>query len=240
MKLSDGILRTIFPKRCVGCNRVIPFKSELCPDCLKKLPNLEIDSEGSCRRCGVPKKLCTCKGHSTEFEGTVAPFIYGGIIKNAIKDIKALKNAQPVDFLASHMAEAVKEAGFPAADFVTCVPMSKKEFRARGYNPAQLLAKATADRLDIPFEKNAISKIYDTIPQRALPSSLRRGNIFGVYEADEDLTFAKTVLLVDDVMTTGNTVNECAKMLRLSGAYQVFCVVAAKTVIEKTEDKKDD
>lgn len=157
-----------------------------------------------------------------------------------MRTFKAKGNLQPADFLASRIVSAYSASGFPLPDFITCVPVTKREFAARGYSPARLLAKAVSKKLGVPFEQNALSKIYDTIPQRSLPKALRNGNIFGVFEADTDMVFARTVLLIDDVMTTGSTVNECAKMMKLAGAYKVFCAVAAKAVFSGGEEQKND
>lgn len=239
MKIKEFILKVFFPPRCVGCNTVTENGADLCENCRELLCEAAIDQQNACRLCGLPKKLCTCKKHAREFDAIVSPFIYDGIIRNAVKELKIHANSQPVDFFARHIASAVIKAGFENIDAVTAVPTTKKEFKSRGYSPAKLIAVSVAEKLGIPFDGSLIRKVYETRPQKELPKFMRRGNIFGVFEADKETAENKIILIIDDVTTTGSTLNECAKMLNFAGAFKVYCAVAAKTVLKpKEQDKK--
>ena len=240
MRIKEFILKVFFPPRCVGCNTVTENGADLCENCRELLCEAAIDQQNACRLCGLPKKLCTCKKHAREFDAIVSPFIYDGIIRNAVKELKIHANSQPVDFFARHIASAVIKAGFENIDAVTAVPTTKKEFKSRGYSPAKLIAVSVAEKLGIPFDGSLIRKVYETRPQKELPKFMRRGNIFGVFEADKETAENKIILVIDDVTTTGSTLNECAKMLNFAGAFKVYCAVAAKTVLKPKEADEAD
>lgn len=240
MKIREFILKAFFPTRCVGCNTLTENGADLCENCRELLNETAIDQQSACRLCGLPKKLCTCKKHAREFEAMVSPFMYDGIIRNAVREIKNHSNCQPVDFFARHIASAVIKAGFENIDAVTAVPTTKKELRSRGYSPARLIGVAVAEKLELPFDGNIIRKVYETRPQKELPKFMRRGNIFGVFDADRETVENKTILIIDDVTTTGSTLNECAKMLNFCGAFRVYCAVAAKTVLRPKEADEAD
>lgn len=240
MKIKDIILKAFFPTRCVGCNTLTENGADLCENCRKLLCEVAIDQQNACRLCGLPKKLCTCKKHAREFEAMVSPFMYEGIIRNAVREIKNHSNCQPVDFFARHIASAVIKAGFENIDAVTAVPTTKKELRSRGYSPAKLIGIAVAKRLGLPFDGDLIRKVYETRPQKELPKFMRRGNIFGVFDAYKETAENKIILIIDDVTTTGSTLNECAKMLNFCGAFKVYCAVAAKTVLRPKETEESE
>lgn len=113
MKLKERFLRILFPSRCIGCDRVISFGSDLCPSCAESLCKTEIDLADACKNCGAPKELCTCKNRAFEFDGAVSAFIYDGAVKNAVRTFKAKGNLQPADFLASRIVSAYSASGFP-------------------------------------------------------------------------------------------------------------------------------
>lgn len=86
MKLKERFLRILFPSRCIGCDRVISFGSDLCPSCAESLCKTEIDLADACKNCGAPKELCTCKNRAFEFDGAVSAFIYDGAVKKRRED----------------------------------------------------------------------------------------------------------------------------------------------------------
>ena len=123
-------------------------------------------------------------------------------------------------------------------DFVTFVPLSKRRYRKRGYNQAELLALKIADRLSIPCLKS-LNKIRETETQRGASAKERRVNLFGAFDLVDGFDIdGKTVLLVDDVKTTGSTLNECSEILKAYGAKAVYCSVFAVTKRKKKNDKK--
>ena len=111
--------------------------------------------------------------------------------------------------------------------------MHKKDLRHRGYDQAAALAKALAAQIGVAYEPLLV-KLTHTEPQKELSAVRRRGNLLGVFDVVGEVS-SRTVLLVDDVITTGSTLDECAKILKLYGADEVYAVTAAAAVLKKDE-----
>lgn len=229
-----SLLRAFFPRRCIYCRRVILPEKTACDVCEKTVPRME---EPVCYRCGRTRRYCTCKGHRRQFDRCVAAMRYEGGADKAVNHLKREDNADYVDTMAEEMATACRERLDAAAfDVVTFVPMRKKEVRHRGYNQSELLAKEVASCLGIPC-RALLEKSYDTRPQKELNANERVGNVLGVFDViDSTAVKEKRVLLIDDVITTGSTLNECAKMLKIHGATTVAALVFAATVPKETEE----
>lgn len=120
-------------------------------------------------------------------------------------------------------------------DWVTCVPLSRERRRERGYNQSERLAQVVASHLGLPMHADALTKIYHNEEQHRLNMQKRRANVLGVYEAKADVVQGKTILLVDDIATTGSTLEECAKVCMLEGAQAVYCVTAALVMLYQKE-----
>ena len=223
--LHDGLFSFLFPSRCVFCGKLLPRGEAVCAGCGAALPELK---GPLCKKCGREKAFCACGGRHFEFERCIAPYYYEGPAKKGIRRLKF--GNKP--FVGSVMARAIaavlerEYAGIPL-DLVTAVPLGRAEQRRRGYNQSAQLARPLAERLGRPYGE-LLLKTVTTRPQRECGAAERWGNVFGVFGAKEPARLrGKTVLLVDDIMTTGATLNECAKMLKLAGAKAVYCAVAA-------------
>lgn len=206
----------LFPRRCVCCGRVIVPSLEICPECAENFTRAD---ESSADHAGG----CFC--------AAVCVFDYSGAAEQCVRRLKFDGARENAEFLGAEMAQAVKQA-FAGKHFDTVcgVPMRKKNERARGYNQSFLLAKAVAENLGISADNTLLRKIYDTDNQHGLGRMSRMGNLLGVFDVPEpERVRDKTVLLCDDVRTTGSTLNECAKMLMLHRAKEVVCVTVAGT-----------
>lgn len=217
----EKLLCWFFSRRCAICGRVVALDEELCGDC-RKLERIE---QPRCLYCGRAKSDCNCKDRKSEYDGITAPFYYLDNLVTAIHNLKF--NEQPLlaRKMGEEMALAVKET-FPdeVFDVITSVPLSKRRKNDRGYNQAELLAKSISLNLEIPYAE-LLRKIVNNKVQHKESARIRRINVYGVYDLVDgvDVT-GKSVLLVDDVKTTGSTLNECAKMLKIYGADKVFVV----------------
>ena len=238
MNLYEKILRIIFTSRCISCGKTIETEKDFCQHCSDLIKDAVVGNL-VCKNCGKPKNSCICKQRTFAFDKITSPFIYDGVIKNSILRLKTQNDSQPLNFLTSQMTDDIRKNLNTSFDFVTCVPMTQKETTRRTENQSELLAKRVAKNLSLPFYKDALKKVFDTKPQHSLPMFMRNGNSFGVFDADKYLVNGKDVLLIDDIITTGNTLNECAKMLKLAGAKSVKCAAVATTVI-KDSDKRED
>lgn len=223
----DRLLCAVFPRRCVYCGAVIRPERLLCENCVQNLPRIV---PPVCLLCGHEKADCTCKQKKHPYQGICAPFYYEDAIEKAVHRFKF----QDKDFLAQpyarNMAAAVRrEYTDIKFDVVTFVPFTKKQARLRTFNPSEILARNLANELQIPCEA-LLEKLFETKTQHNLKSSERVGNVFGVFELATGASVnGKTVLLADDIKTTGATLSECAKMLKLGGAEAVYCCTFAVT-----------
>ena len=222
--------RLFFPPRCIGCRRVVAHNRSVCPACEKKLPFVGKDL---CPVCGREKEFCHLH-HRVDFVRCAAPFYYMDEVKNGILALKKTGQRRLACFFGAAMAQAVKDR-FAGVDFdlAVCVPGSPQKRKELGFDHAELLAECLAEELGLRFESRGLVKLFDNKPQHSLHRAERSGNVLGVYEADESLVKEKTVLLVDDIETTGATLHECAKMLRLRGAEEVYAVTACLSLSEK-------
>ncbi len=215
MNLGTAVLDLIFPPKCPYCRRVLEDpRAPLCPDCQKKLPWLT-------GRAGERKVDFT--------DGCFSPLAYRGAVPDAVRRYKF----QPVRAYAlpfgELMAQCLQDHLPEGADLVTWCPLSKKRLRSRGFDQAQLLARVVGKRRDIPV-MGTLAKIRHTVPQSELEEeSARRANARGAYVLmpERDLT-GKRVVLVDDVVTSGATMSECAGLLGMAGAAKVYGLTLAQ------------
>ncbi len=225
--LLDWFKRVAFPHHCFLCNEVLYPHQRLCAVCVDKAPYI---LPPVCERCGRNEDDCFCGKHRRHFERCVSPFYHEGAAQKGIYTLKSDGFAVTVEGFAAEMAELVRrEYGGIPFDVVTSVPMHEKDFSVRGFDQAQLLGEALARRLQLPYDC-LIKKITVTAPQKELKAIQRSGNLLGVFDVCADVG-GKTVLLVDDVITTGSTLDECAKMLKIFGADEVYAVTAAAAVL---------
>lgn len=226
------IVNLFFPRRCCLCGCVITWQQTMCTDCLRDAPFV---LPPICDLCGRGEEKCTCRRHRRAYERCVMPFYYDELGKQGIGQLKNAADTAVAEGFAAEMAEVVRrEYGGIAFDCLMPVPQYYKDERKKGYNPAAMLARALSRVTGIPYEPR-LRKLFHTTPQKELRAVQRSGNLLGAFTVDEpDTVVGKTVLLVDDTVTTGSTLDECAKMLKIYGAKAVYAVTAAASV--KGED----
>ncbi len=233
MALKETLLCFLFPRRCRYCGEVIDLRRELCDTCRPDDCRVTGDV---CPRCGCEKAACNCRPGKPFYEQVAAPFYYEGAAEKALHRLKFGKRPEAADVLAEEMARCLQERyeGY-TFDVCTYVPLTKKGLKQRGFNQSELLAKTVAEQAGIPL-KALLQKDYETPMQHRLRSLERSGNLLGAFSVPEGETAAlqnARVLLVDDIKTSGATLNECAKTLLIAGAAEVFCLTAAVTRLRR-------
>lgn len=231
-RLTDAIKNVFFPHHCFLCNELLYPHQRMCGDCLQKAPYI---FPPVCERCGRGGDECRCGKHRRTFERCVSPFYHKSVAQSGIYTLKSEGFEVTVNGFAVEMAELVRrEYGGIPFDLVTAVPLHKREFLERGFNQSERLGQALAKRLGLPYE-TVLTKITATAPQKELKAVERSGNLLGVFDVCGEVS-GKTILLVDDVITTGTTLDECAKMLKIFGAEEVYAVMAAAACLSNDEE----
>lgn len=231
--VMSWIINLFFPRHCCLCGRVIEWRQTMCADCMQHAPYV---LPPVCEFCGRSQDACACRKRHRHFERCVSPFYYDGLGKIGIAQLKNAADSTVADGLAAEMAEAMRrEYGGIRFDYVMPVPQFKKDEREKGYNSAALLARAVSRRAGIPYTTR-LRKLFHTTPQKELRAVARSGNLLGAFTVDEPQAMnGAMVLLVDDTITTGSTLDECAKMLKIYGAREVYAVTAACSVFKDSK-----
>ena len=237
-RLFDVILSALFPNTCVACGEIIPENEFLCEYCAEMAET--VDFTKSCIRCGMPKKQCRCSKRVFHFNGCAAPFYNDGVMQKAMYRFKFGKKEYIKKFFAERMALTVKTAYSDINfDIVTFVPTTFKRKSKRGFNQSELLANEISKILKLPLLSNLLRCKKSAKIQHTLNFDERFKNVKGRYECNRNYKLnGKTVLLVDDIKTTGATLDECAKQLLLLGADRVYCVTGLMTAKNKKKEKK--
>ncbi len=234
MKIKNVIENFFFPRKCIFCNKNLPITADkdYCDCC-----SAGFKRDRLCDKCGVPldiprgQLICRkCKNKRRYFVRNISRFVYKDNPRNAVLDMKFRKNGQWIAKAYGELvAKTVKEEyGDIKFDGVAFVPISLKREQKRGYNQAEIMAEVVAKELGVPV-KIALVKIKDNPKQSGLTVSKRASNVKGVYDLGLNSVQDMTVLLIDDVYTTGATLNECARVLKKGGALLVYCATACIT-----------
>jgi ComF family protein len=152
---------------------------------------------------------------------------FEGTLQKAIHRLKYQRDLGLANFLGFGLVEIFALSGW-IVDLVTAVPQDKSRYRLRGYNQAALLARVFSYQTGIPFFNKAIIKITPTLPQVGLGLPERQRNLEGVFLAERKLIQGKSILIIDDVVTTGTTLNQCAKALLDGQAKNVYGLTLAR------------
>lgn len=224
------LLHWFCPTRCACCSKVIYPDQVLCDRCRSALPRITPDH---CPACGNTKKRCTCGKVKRTAIPCCSPFYYKGCIQQGLLTLKSGDTVHGVAYFAHAMAQEVQRCYAGGWDGIVYVPVTDAKLKKRGYNQSQLLARHLSKELGIPVIDNALIRLFDTSDQHKSPFHQRKGNVFGVFDADPKLVQDKHLLLVDDIITTGATIDECAKMLYLHDAAEVYGVTVASTIYNR-------
>ncbi len=238
MRLFKIVAEALFPNACVSCGAIIPEGEKLCEFCTEMAET--VDFTKTCRRCGMPKKECVCSKRVFHFSGCAAPFYNSGVTQKAMYSFKFGHRDYISKFFAERMVLTVKSCYSDIAfDVVTFVPMRPSKKLKRGFNQSELLARHISKLLKLPLCDDAIKNLKGAKVQHDLKFDERFKNVKGKFAANKCRNLnGKTVLLVDDIKTTGATLDECAKQLLLLGADEVYCVTGLMTAKKKKKEGK--
>ncbi len=238
--LGRGLISLLFPSDCKVCHHPLePLNcSFICEDCWNKVKWLEVPY---CSRCskpfppslasqGISQFLCSeCRKEKSYFEKIFVPTLYEGAMKEAIHLLKYRKKTGMVAPLEKIMRRYFDHINFPHLDLVIPIPLHRKKFRERGFNQAELIANIVARYFKLELVKNNLQRVRATKTQTTLSRKERIKNIKGAFKVkNKDEFQKKSLLLVDDVYTTGTTLKEAARVLKRARAREVYLFTLAR------------
>lgn len=219
------ILWQLYPNRCPVCDRVL-YDTLICPECTKKIRWI---AQPFCYSCGkqldneVQEYCLDCVRKRHEFCQGRAVFQYQGPVREMLYRYKYGNRRDYTEFFAR---EAVRLYGDWACrlgiDLVVPVPLSQKRRRRRGYNQADLFGKRFAELCGLTYDANTLVRIRHTAPQKQLSVQERKNNLKNAFKMNGNVVNLKRILLIDDIYTTGSTMDAAALVLKQSGIEDVF------------------
>jgi ComF family protein len=232
---GELLLGLVYPARCKECGgRLTDGARFFCADCLQ---DARLIADPLCTVCGRPypsgsggdHPCGACMGNRPAFDMARAPLAYEGVVREAIhlykyRELRALKG-----YLGGFIEYGARR-WFSGATVAAAVPLHPRRLRKRGFNQSLFLAKAASDALGIRLSVRSLERVRYTRPQVELSASERAENVRGAFAAAGSGFAGESVLLVDDVYTTGATVNECARVLKKAGAVSVYVLTVARVV----------
>ncbi|MFZ3150671.1 MAG: ComF family protein [Anaerolineaceae bacterium] len=217
----------IFPPECLGCGKE---GSVICEACLQKIQFLDRNRCIFCGRTMTKEGICQRCRHEDHFFTEIRCLAnYEGITQEAVRRLKYENDLAVAFVLAELLTNLVQSANW-MIELVIPVPLSQKRLDERGYNQAALLARPLSLNLGRPFTPKGLARIRETRSQVNLNIRQRKENVQNAFIADPLIVRDRSILLVDDVYTTGATMNAAAEALNQAGCLRVFALTVAKAV----------
>ncbi|MBI2832149.1 MAG: ComF family protein [Chloroflexi bacterium] len=228
VKLKEAALDLLFPQRCVGCGSEGAL---LCRSCLGSLPRI---MPPLCPMCGVPRlnsALCSnCAEWQANIDGIRSSFRFEGVIRQAIHQLK-YNNLRALAMPLSKLLNDYLTANPVPGDVLVPVPLHGKRLRARGYNQSVLLARELGRLSGLAVAEDCLVRQRQTPPQaRTASVEERRSNVTGAFACRDHRLKGMRVIVIDDVSTSGATLNACAAALKSYGASQVWGLTLAREI----------
>ena len=221
------IVNILYPPRCGGCQAPGSWWCETCQAGVRYV------TPPTCARCGrpdVPSGLCAnCRVSPLTIESIRSLAVFDGQLRHAIHAFKYLRVAALADPLGDALARFWLQTPIPA-DVIVPVPLHPRRQRERGYNQAELLAKRVSRAAGLPVRPGALRRTRATAAQMSLGMADRRTNVAGAFQCAEATLRGAVVLLIDDVCTTGATLDACAAALKSAGAAEVRGLTLARAI----------
>ena len=221
----EKFLNILYPKRCPVCHGILSDRGNLiCPSCEGLLHPIVTDY---CLKCGKPIKseeeLCgECRKSHREFDRGRSVFFYNDKMRQSLLRYKYYGNRDYAEYYAVSLCRYMeREIRMWKPDLIVPVPIHKTKLRMRGFNQAAFLAEKLSSYTGIPVRQDLVLKIRKTKSQKKLNAVQRRKNLEEAFQVNEDVQ-GKRILVVDDVYTTGSTVDAMASCLKKKGASAVY------------------
>ena len=229
-KCIEKSLDIFFPGKCVICGE---YGSLCCGKCLQSIESIQTNTCPECGKISINCQYCTnCRGKKKPkvFAVFVACSYGSSALKKIIYELKYSGITGLIPICGELMYQRVRSQNFPKNTVIVPVPLHKNRLNLRGFNQSELLARYLSKRMDLPGG-DVLTRRLNTMNQVGLRREKRLSNLDGAFDcSDKEYILGKNIILVDDVVTTGATLNECAKVLKQSGAKRIFAVVLARNI----------
>ncbi len=237
--LGEASGRLVYPPHCVVCGRPTQEDEDryLCRDCIG---TIRFVNGPTCRKCGhelgpytaAGTRCANCRNMPLRFDRAVAAAHHAGAARHMVLAFKFAAQKYHAFPLSKLLAACLNDTDIPEkAQLIVPVPLHRSRLRSRGFDQSELLARELGDRLGLPVSTKILRRIVNTPPQtRATSRAGRRANVKGAFRVRRfaALIRGKSLLLVDDVLTTGATTSECAGVLKRAGAKRVYVATATR------------
>jgi len=232
MELFKRISNFFFPLRCLGCQKEGML---LCEECIKKIPYLEENYCTFCTRISKFGLTCSCCKKNYSLDGAIIALNYDGLIRKLIKSAKYKPYLDSLlEKLTLILAKKIKKGPlyknyFLKENFILLpIPLTLRKKAERGFNQAEIIALGLSLQLNLPLDLKILKKIKNTKSQSLLNLKERRENIKNSFKTRVNFLKGKNFILVDDIITSGSTVNEASKILKKAGAYKIWAFALAR------------
>jgi ComF family protein len=227
-RLPGVALDFLFPQRCLGCGKEGEL---LCPHCYSSLPRI---ANPICPGCGRPQAsaiLCpACINWKTQIDGIRSPLRFDGLARKAIHQFK-YKNLRSLAPLLSGLLYDYFSSNSIPGNALVPVPLHPRRLRERGYNQSSLLARGLSKSSGIPVIEDCLIRSWFVGPQAKTSNVLeRRNNVAGAFSCQNSRLRERQVILIDDVSTSGSTLDACASAIKLAGASTVWALALAREI----------
>lgn len=224
MNIIKRILEFLYPTTCIFCGKIC--KSGICDTCRRKVPYIR---EPRCKRCGKPihlkeEEFCfDCRRRKFSYEQGRSLWLHKEPVQSAIYAFKYKNRRVYGEVFAKEMAQRFESwIDLWEIDLIIPVPLHKKRRRKRGFNQAQILAEELGRRLHIPVDASLVIREKDTTPQKELGQGNRKKNLKKAFRLVKPSVKDKRILIIDDIYTTGSTIDSMAEILKKAGVEKIY------------------
>ena len=225
-QLAEAAIDLFFPKSCIGCGKTGDF---ICPSCEEKLTRLVPQI---CPKCGKPMAsgiVCpSCWQERSAIDGIRSSFLFDNVARKAIHQLKYYNLKAISPYLAQFLADCLTANALPGEVLVP-VPLYPKRLKQRGYNQSGLLARELSKLINLPVIESCLIRVKQAQPQvKTTNVEERRKNVIDAFACRDESVSGKQIILIDDVCTSGATLESCASALKNKGASSVWGLTLAR------------
>lgn len=227
-RIAHKIIRLLYPPRCPLCGKILAGEGKRCGSCRKKLADIR---EPLCKKCGKPMtdertEYCyDCSRNAHVYDRGRGLYLYKGDLKQSLYRFKYGNKREYAAFygeeLATHLGGFLREC---QPDALIPIPLHRSKQRQRGFNQAELVAREVGRLCSIPVRTDVLLRTRRTAPQKKLNDQERKNNVKKAFKISQNIVKLKSVVLVDDIYTTGATMDEAAGVLKAAGVWRVFFI----------------